>query len=396
VCYLAYSDMHRDAFTRLRHTVATLVLILATAACANDAVAPTAVPLGVTRVWRMPMPGVTTLMSFSRGTVTDSGFSFVTPDGVLLGVSRSDGTTRWTTRGPRSSPKALLFAGGAVIYPGVSVAAFNASDGSARWTLPVASEVSGCDAAATPTITIVCSPDWNVTAIDVATGAARWSVSLRDSLNGLPTLVGTTISGDTVYAAVKQLYSTTIGFAQALIFALSLNDGRLLSLTREGDYTDFTGYVGTPRVVGRTLIIPHLINNKLTGIDRFSGKVIWRITGDPGWAGFVSIPTVVDGVFYSASADRRVYAVEAATGAIRWKSEILEGSQELAAACGNVVVTWTGVNVRVLDRATGRYLGAIIDDIPPGLDYAITSPPLTEGNELFVRSQKEYRKYTCR
>ena len=110
----------------------------------------------------------------------------------------------------------------------------------------------------------------------------------------------------------------------------------------------------------------------------------------------MSIPTVVDGVFYAASADRRVYAVEAATGAIRWKSEILEGSQELAAACGNVVVTWTGVNVRVLDRATGRYLGAIIDEIPPGLEYAITSPPLTDGNELFVRSQKEYRKYTCR
>ena len=344
----------------------------------------------------MPMPGVTTRESYSRGVVTESGFSFVTPDGVLMGVSRADGTTKWTTLGPRSSPKALLYAGGAIIYPGISVASFNASDGSARWTFPVTSEVSGCDGASTPTTTIVCSPDWNVTAIDVTTGAARWSVSLRDSLNGLPTLIGTTISGDTVYAAVKQLYSTTVGFAQALIFVLSLHDGRLLSLIREGDYTDFTGYIGTPRVVGRTLIIPHLINNKLTGIDRFSGKVIWRVSGDAGYAGFVSIPTVVDGVFYSASADRRVYAVDAATGTVRWKSEILEGSQELAAACGDVVVTWTGLTVRVLDRASGKYLGAIRDDIPPDVEYAITSPPLTDGNELFLRSQKEFRKYICR
>ncbi len=372
-----------------------ICVAVAAISCTREFIAPPPVSLGVTRVWRMTMPGVTTLTSFSRGVVTASDFSFVTPDGVLLGVSRADGTIRWSTRGPRSSPKALLYAGGAIIYPGISVAGFNASDGSTRWTLPVASEVSGCDAATTPTITIVCSPDWNVTAIDVTTGAARWSVSLRDSLNGLPTLVGTTISGDTVYAAVKQLYSTTVGYAQALLFALSLRDGRILSLTREGNYTDFTGYVGTPIVVDRMLIIPHLINNKVTGIDRFTGKVAWRVIGDAGWIGFVSIPTVVDGVFYAASADRRVYAVEASTGAIRWKSRILEGSQELAAACGNVVITWTGVNVRILDRATGELLG-IIDDEIPDETYAVTSPPLTDGNELFVRSQKEYRKYTCR
>ncbi len=387
--------MRIDTFARLHRCLPAICFCFAAVACTNEPVAPAPVRLGVTRAWRMPMPGATTLSSFSVGVVTESGFSFVTSDGVLLGVSRADGAIKWTTRGPRSSPKALLYAGGAIIYPSVSVAGFNASDGSTRWTLPVTSDVSGCDAASTPTVVIVCSRDWKATAVDVATGAARWSVSLRDSLSGLPTLVGTMISGDTVYAVVQQLYSTTVGFAQALIFALSLHDGRILSLIREGDYTDFTGYVGTPRVVGRTLVVPHLINNKLTGIDRFTGKVVWRVIGDAGWIGFVSIPTVVDGVFYAASSDRRVYAVEAATGVIRWKSEILEGSQELAAACGNVVVTWTGVNVRVLDRATGKFLG-IIDDEIPDETYAITSPPLTDGNELFVRSQKEYRKYVCR
>jgi outer membrane protein assembly factor BamB len=391
---LAFSQLHGRGFCRSYRCIAAHCLVFAVG-CTNETVAPAPAFLGVTRVWRMPMPGITTLSSPSVGVATESAFSFVTPDGAVLGVSRADGAIKWTTRGPRSSPKALLYAGGTIIYPGASVAGFNASDGSTRWTLPVASDVSGCDAASTPTVAIVCSRDWTVTAVDLATGSARWSVSLRDSLNGLPTLVGTTISGDTVYAAVKQLYSPTIGFAQALIFALSLHDGRILSLIREGDYTDFTGYVGTPTVVGRTLIVPHLINNKVTGIDRFTGKVVYRVIGDAGWIGFVSIPTVVDGVFFAASSDRRVYAVDAATGAIRWKSQILEGSQELAAACGTVVVTWSGVNVRVLDRATGRLLG-IMDDEMPDETYAVSSPPLTDGNELFVRSQKEYRKYTCR
>jgi outer membrane protein assembly factor BamB len=394
VLNLARSESRCGRDSRYGLRAAAVGVAFASVACTHEALAPPPVSPGVTRAWVMPMPGVTTIQSFSRGVVTKSDFLFVTPDGMLLGASRATGTVRWTARGPRSSPKGLVASGGAIIFPGVSVAGFDPLDGSTRWTFDVTSSVSNCDAASSTSLVVVCSPDWNVTAVDAASGAARWSVSLRDSLNGLPTLVGTTISGDTVYAAVKQLYSTTVGFAQALLFALSLNDGRILSLTREGNYTDFTGYVGTPIVVDRMLIIPHLINNKLTGIDRFTGKVVWRVTGDAGWAGFVSIPTVVDGVLYAASADRRVYAIEAATGTVRWKSEILEGSQELAAACGNVVITWTGVNVRVLDRATGRYLGLINDEIPD-LSYSITSPPLTDGNELFVRSQKEYRKYTC-
>lgn len=374
-----------------------MLVAFAAIACGRESFAPlppSAPSLRVSRVWRMTMPGVTDLNSYSRGVLTASDFHFVTPDGVLLAVSRTTGAVKWSTRGPRSSPKGLLATGGLIVYPGVSVAGFEPSDGSTRWTLPVASSVSNCDASSTSSTLVTCSPDWNVTAVDATSGAVRWSVSLRDSLNGLPTLVGTVISGDTVYAAVKQVYSTSVGFAQAMVFALSLHDGRVLSLVREGDYTDFTGYVGTPIVVGRILVIPHLINNKLTGIDRFTGRVAWRVIGDAGWIGFVSIPTVVNGVLYAASADRRVYAVEVATGAIIWKSEVLEGSQELAAACGNVVVTWTGLNIRVLDRATGRYLGIINDDMPD-LPYNITSPPLTDGNELFVRSQKEYRKYIC-
>jgi eukaryotic-like serine/threonine-protein kinase len=334
----------------------------------------------------------------SFNTRSEVEFYFVASDGTLLGVSRLDGRQVWSAPGRRLSARNLSQSASAVAAgTGGVLHAVASSDGAAKWSTDLRFDgAENCVTAATQAVFVACTPDWNVVAIDASTGAVRWRVSLRDSLSGLPTLIGTAVSGDTVYAAVRQLYSTTVGFAQAILFALSLTDGHLLAVFREGDYTDFVGYVATPRVVGRMLIVPHLFTNRITGIDRFTGRVVWRVNGDPGWAGFVGIPTVVDGVFYAASADRRVYAVEAATGSIRWKSDILEGSQELAAACGSVVVTWTGVNVRVLDRATGKYLGAILDDIPPGLEYAITSPPFTDGNELFVRSQKEYRKYTCR
>ena len=71
---------------------------------------------------------------------------------------------------------------------------------------------------------------------------------------------------------------------------------------------------------------------------------------------------MVNGVIYAASGDRRVYALDATAGLLRWKSPILEGSQVYAVACGPFVLTWSGVNVRVLDRATG----AKINRFQPG------------------------------
>jgi outer membrane protein assembly factor BamB len=371
-------------------------LIAGTLGCENETSAPRTAPsAGLVRSWKRAMPAVQDREIASNAVAVGGQFIFVASNRNVSAISAATGDLAWGAEGARSSARSIGTASDLVIVPsGSSVLGIATSTGQLRWQTEIGDAVDNCVGSSTATLVVACTPAWQVTAMDAATGSIRWSVNLRDSLAGLPTLMATVISGDTVYAAVRQIYSTTVGFAQALIFALSASDGRVLSLMRVGDYTDFLGYVGPPSVVGRMLVLPHLFTNRITGIDRFTGRIIWRLNGDPGWAGFLRFPTVVDGVVYAASADRRVYAVDAASGSVKWKSEILEGSQEIALACGSVVVTWTGVNVRILDRATGRYLGIIEDEIPD-LSYGITSPPLTNGNELFVRSQKEYRKYIC-
>ena len=371
---------------------------LSPSACSRDSTQPEK-PTGqprVERVWRAAMPSGADREITSDAASTSSTYLFVASNRGLTAVNRADGSVRWSVSGPFSSARNVLTSAGAgVVSTDASVEAFDLESGRLRWSVPTASSTSNCVSSATSTLIVTCTSDWKIVAIDAVTGGVRWTRSLRDSLGGLPTIVGTVISGDTVYAAVKQVYSQTNGFTVGLFFALSLSDGGILRVIRDGNYTDFTGYVGLPAVIGADLVIPHLILNKLTAINRFSGQVSWRVDGDPGWIGFVRVPTVVDGVLYAASADRRVYAIDASSGVVRWKSDILNGSQVLAAACGSVVLTWTGATIRILDRANGGYLGVIDDEMPDGT-FELTSPMLVEGNSLFVRSQREVRQYHCR
>ena len=346
------------------------------------------------RNWKIPMPGGMGFPIYTDLATTAARVVFVASNRSLVSVKRQDGELQWTAPGSFSSANNVLVSGDVVAVATDTVAAFDITSGVPRWRYWAGSSASNCTPSATATAMVVCTQDWKIVALDPESGTVKWIRELRDSLGGIPTVVGTTISGDTVYAAVKQRYSATNGFTVGLFFAISMTDGRLLRVFRDGNYTDFSGYVGTPTVVGPLLVIPHLLANKLTAINRFTGQVAWRVNGDEGWAGFEAVPTVVDGVLYAASADRRVYAVDAVSGAVRWKSDILEGSQNIAVACGSLVLTWSGVNLRILDRSNGKYLGWVLDEITDDTQR-FSSNPAVDGSDLFVRSVREVRKYAC-
>ena len=372
------------------------LIILIAGACAKDVLLPPLRSVGTSlfREWKVAMPGGTGFEIYTDMATTSSLAVFVASNRTLAAVNRADGSVRWTAPGSYSTAKAVVISRDVATVAKDTVVAFDLETGMRRWTYWAGSPAWNCRPSSNATVVVVCTDDWRIIAIDQATGAVRWTRELRDSLGGIPTVVGTVISGDTVYAAVKQRFSPTNGFTVGLFFAIALSDGRLLREFRDGNYTDFTGYVGTPTVVGPLLIVPHLLSNKITAINRFTGQVAWRVFSDPGWEGFLRFPTVVDGVIYGASGDRRVYAIDAATGIVRWKSEILEGSQELAFACGSVVLTWTGLNLRALDRATGNFLGSVADELTDETQV-FSSAPAVDGKDLFVRSVREVRKYSC-
>src|SRR6185436_19488924 len=68
-------------------------------------------------------------------------------------------------------------------------------------------------------------------------------------------------------------------------------------------------------------------------------------------------PLVDDGVLYSGGSEGTLYAIDAATGAVRWTAGGFEAIETAVAISGGVVVA-SGMNrnVRALDRRDGRLL----------------------------------------
>jgi outer membrane protein assembly factor BamB len=343
--------------------------------------------------WSTDMPGGMDRTVFVRPAVTESQLFFVASNGNVVSKDRVTGATRWVSGGKWRNSDNVLTSGDVVVVASDSVVAFDARTGAERWRFWSGYTSADCAASANATTVYVCSADWRVIALDATTGSVRWIRELRDSLGGLPTLVGTAISGDTVYAAIRQKYSEANGFTVGLIFAISATNGTLLTKLQDGNYTDFTGYISAPTIAGRLLIISHTLTNKLSAVDRFTGRKAWTVFGDPGWVGF-AYPAVVSGdTVVAASGDRRVYALEASTGRVLWKSAILDGSQTAAEVCGDFVLSWASIRTIVLDRRTGKQLSVLDANLEPARSF--TTPPFSSNNELFVMSQRDVRKYTC-
>ncbi|MCU0634832.1 MAG: PQQ-binding-like beta-propeller repeat protein [Gemmatimonadaceae bacterium] len=236
----------------------------------------------------------------------------------------------------------------------------------------------------------VCSRDWDVTLLDPASGAIRWVVNLEPWVRGRPTLHSVVLAGDTVYASTLEEFGGTDFRRIGRVIALDRATGRFLWQFVDGDYTDFRGFNGRPTVAGRLLIYKDAPMDWLTAIDRFEPRVVWRMLPERGWAGSPHDVTVADGVAYVGAGDRHAYAVDVATGRVLWKSPYLQGSQSWAAPCGRFVFSWTGVTTRILDRASGAYLG----DLESATE-SFSDRPLVDGSDLFVGRAGEVRRYRC-
>jgi outer membrane protein assembly factor BamB len=372
------------------------VALTSVIACKSDVSTKATDTAAVPRVvWHISPPNGVGGIVYTLAAPSPTRVFAVSPAGTILALDRATGDVLWSAEpGDRLSvSKRLLLNGDRLLWSGKSVAGYDAASGQRIWTYRPAYDTERCDPAVVGEFFIVCTDDWTVVALRAATGEVVWTRPLRDSLAGVPLMVGVAASNDTVYAAVRQDYSLTNGFSAALIFALDRSTGKILSKTQEGNYTDFTGDISTPTVNTSRIVLSHLLKNKLTAIDRFTSRVIWRFEGEAGWTGFSGPLSVVDGVIYAASGDRRVYALDVASGQLRWKSAILEGSQDYAVACGPFVLTWTGVNVRVLRRSTGDFIELLQSG--PGATYDFSTRPVVDGTDVFLQSAAEIRKVSC-
>jgi len=180
---------------------------------------------------------------------------------------------------------------------------------------------TGAKVVSSPTVSggtvYVGSADRVVYALNAADGAVRWQYKTAGAVNSSPA-----VAADTVFVAS----------ADGNLYALGASDGKLKWKFASAGERRFTA----PGIHGAT---PHT-----------------ELMPDP-FDVFLSSPTVVTGIVYFGSGDHHVYAVDAGSGALRWKFEtgnVVHASP--AVADGVVYIGSWDRNLYALNAATGALI----------------------------------------
>jgi outer membrane protein assembly factor BamB len=185
----------------------------------------------------------------------------------------------------------------------------------------------------------------------------RWSFATREAIVSSPV-----VADGVVY----------VGSADNFLYALDAATGLLKWKF------DAHGNVGSSSAVSGGRVFVLSLDGKLYALDAATGAQQWAFATQgerrhtwPGinyaapatetmpdpWDFFLSSPTVHDGVVYFGSGDHHVYAVDAATGALRWKFEtgdVVHASP--AVADGRVYVGSFDARFYALDAKSGALL----------------------------------------
>ena len=368
--------------TRRDVTVAVLALAAAGASC--DVLAPKGAPeIG----WRIEL-GREGGQWQGRPTATARGWVGLV-GGRARTFDRATGRTVWetplTTR-PVSVAQNIAQAGDLLIIgEGGTVFALSEDTGDIRWRFIPSASVGLCEIAADPGRAYVGTRDHRVYALDASDGTARWSVDVGPAWPFLGVILGIARSADSLYVAASEWLTPNGERRRGHIIALDRATGtELWRFTGAGEWNTVSS---TPRIVGNTLLAADLLSG-FFAVDRFSGKEIWRVRTAAYAFGSSAAPTERDGMVYAA-AFGGVYAVDLASGELRWKREDLFGASD-AALCGDVLLI-QNQTLQVLDPLSGASRASLLVD---GVDFP-TSNIIVDGDQAFVIGDVAAYSVTC-
>jgi outer membrane protein assembly factor BamB len=294
--------------------------------------------------------------------VTDGGLVFVhgrrDPDEVVTAVDLESGGVRWRmtypapftknsyaverAKGPHATP--LVADGRLFTLGGAGVlSAWSVSDGTLLWRNDYSSAVDTsklfCGTAASPLyeaerLVVQVGSDVHggrVLALDPATGAERWVWSGEGP--GYASPIAITVEG------TRQI----VTFTNGSLVGLEASTGRLLWSVPFPD--EWHENIVTPVFTGALLVVSG--TRQATRAYRLSsGGGPWRAT--EAWSNgeiamYMSTPLLVGDTLYGLTNKRKgeLFALDASTGAVRWKTQGREGEHATLLRAGDEVVVLT-------------------------------------------------------
>ena len=234
-----------------------------------------------------------------RGPFATDGRVYVADGaGLIHALGLSDGTSIWTATEAIDSPSDITVVGSR-LYVGTGdgmLVAIDTSTGAEAWRMAVSPGSVAVHAhAASAEVVAVTTDDHFVAALDPDTGAIRWRQEVG------PDAVGTPVIADgTVYVGGAGDVAT--GSLVAYDLANGTERWRLHELLSSPVVVDGIGYTGSAA-------------GTATALDLATGAVRWRAS----FNGNVRAPAVVgDIVYLSVDGERRIVALDRATGGELW------------------------------------------------------------------------------
>jgi len=309
--------------------------------------------------------------------------------GGLVALDAQTGVVAWRSRLSTYAPINVVVRNGRVFTVEEFAYGFDAATGRELWRFKPDTEGALGESTADDHSMYFGTGSHRVYAVDAATGTPRWSTDVGPDWKYRGIVMGVSVSGDTVYAAVRQYNAENGYISTGWIFALDRATGRALWSYRNGAGADIRSVSSAPTVAGRLLLASDLHGGSFFAVDRFTGTEVWRVNAAPGYVGPRPAPRVVGDVAYLGSNDTHVYAVDLQTGRVIWKRKLPASISEFA-VCGNrVFAVWPGLSV--LDRASGRVLHQADEE---SMDY-LTSGFAVHDGRVFVLGNRAAYAYRC-
>ncbi|MEK6798560.1 MAG: PQQ-binding-like beta-propeller repeat protein [Planctomycetota bacterium] len=219
-------------------------------------------------------------------------------DGNLYALALADGTRRWTYKAGEAIRSSAAVHDGTV-YVGDQAGVFHAVDartGQIRWTFTAAGEI-----VSSPTIAenhlVFGSYDGFVYGLNRTSGELAWKFHTDGRVHGTPSVMGENV---------------IVAGCDEYVHVISLSDG--VSVRRIG-----AGSVSgaSAALDGDSVYVP-TYGNCVLGINWREGRILWKFQDPDREFPFLSSAAIGQGVIYVAGRDKRLRALDAGTGEVKW------------------------------------------------------------------------------
>ena len=269
-------------------------------------------------------------------------------------------------------------------HTGVSNAKLFRGQGGVRWSVRTGGTVRSSPAVTAARV-FAGSGDGFLYAVDRVTGKVAWKFNGGSAVHSSPAVAGGLVVAETV---------------NGRIFAVDERSGRLrwsvqtgpAVLGNMGTRIEYDYFISSPVVAGQTVVIGGR-DGWVYALDRRTGKQRWRVQTKGRVSG---TPAVSDGQVVVGSFDGRVYALDLTTGAERWVFRTIGDTIDLEKAgydrraVQSSPVIWNGT-VFVGSRDDGLYAidaktGAQRWRVSHRISWVVSSPAVDDHGRVFVGS----------